>query len=503
MYPNLPPLDSGVIIGDLEITVSRGFMEHPTLQTCVVNGTPIYSTNGQIFLSVPRAPNNFQHMEIKCSLPITFFRFSPTGALQGYDDLFYAQRLSFKKFTAQQNLDLSVGTISVPTKILENDGIGLVYTGVPVSVVVPVVGSDIPVGDARSVVVSLKYGAKIHSQSIPVSSLQNGVVNNVQFLVTFESGDIGDQTLIATVDAAKTLNETNFVNNTTSLPLRIQSKYEFSVLAGVSQIGEGASVEIKPSVFASPGCRLSQVISKQAFNVRCVDSITKLPIEGCSVGVEISLGERDGGHSHGDESTRPLGSFIPAEVEESEILVPLAGASFNYQAPEVSQEVIMTLSGLDPSGNEIKPMEFKVVVQASGSETWVSLSNEYVYVIVNGADSNPSHPLGMYGTKEMAEAVAVLGTKFVQGLSPLLNVPPIKSQAASLPMGGLYDIGKNWGPSHCGHRDGKTIDISLSNLSTYEKRILQVAARRSSLNFFYISESPRSASANHWHATLQ
>ena len=89
--------------------------------------------------------------------------------------------------------------------------------------------------------------------------------------------------------------------------------------------------------------------------------------------------------------------------------------------------------------------------------------------------------------------------------------PPLDSQAASLPWGGLYDTKQNWLPQHCGHRDGKTLDISLSKTSDQQKTAIQDAANLSGLQFNYIAESPtctqnpyvcKGGNPDHWHATL-
>ncbi|MNL03061.1 hypothetical protein D3C87_1235870 [compost metagenome] len=101
----------------------------------------------------------------------------------------------------------------------------------------------------------------------------------------------------------------------------------------------------------------------------------------------------------------------------------------------------------------------------------------------------------------MYKAILSLGLGFAQALSPLVNLPMIKSQAASLAWGGLYDIKKDWKKPHCGHRDGNTIDLSLSNLTNYEKKLLDTIARKRGFDF-YRSESASNPLADHWHATL-
>jgi hypothetical protein len=183
-----------------------------------------------------------------------------------------------------------------------------------------------------------------------------------------------------------------------------------------------------------------------------------------------------------------------------------SGTTLNYAAPEVSGDVILTITGTDPNGNQIAsnnlPAPITFHVWASGSPNWVPLSNADLSVIVNGADPSPSHPLGYYGTSAMADSVDELSQNFVDALSATETPPRIYSQAASLPWGGIYDIQRDWDTPHCGHRDGMTIDLSLSNLDAGEKKELATAAKDSGLGFYYVPESPSNPRANHWHATL-
>jgi hypothetical protein len=128
-------------------------------------------------------------------------------------------------------------------------------------------------------------------------------------------------------------------------------------------------------------------------------------------------------------------------------------------------------------------------------------------VIINGADptpGGPSHALGYYGTPSMFFALEMLGINFVNALPFQSSVPVLKSEAGSLPWGGLYDIKRNWKNPHCGHRDGQTIDLSLSTLTGQEKQALENAVIDSGMNFYHapFNETPFDDGADHWHATL-
>ena len=172
----------------------------------------------------------------------------------------------------------------------------------------------------------------------------------------------------------------------------------------------------------------------------------------------------------------------------------------------------MKVSGIESNGNTIEPVLVHLAVPKPGSSAWVPLSDVNTKVIIEGSDDRPSHPSGDYGTPEMAEAISFLGESFVQDLIPRTSIPPIRSQAASLPWGGLYDADWDggvdgrivpWAPPHCGHRDGRTIDLSVRYLTSPQKNALRNAAIDSGFGFFYPPESPANLAANHWHATFK
>jgi hypothetical protein len=179
-----------------------------------------------------------------------------------------------------------------------------------------------------------------------------------------------------------------------------------------------------------------------------------------------------------------------------------SGTLVSLTMPEVAGESVIDVEGTDSSGSRLEPSSVTFEVRASGSEDWVDLSTDGVDVIVNGADNSPSHALGYYGTEGTSNAIISMRNYFERNLVPMATFPVIRSQAGSLPWGGLYDIDGDWMPPHCGHRDGLTFDLSLRNLSLREKQALGLASSKAGLRFFYVPESPLNRSANHWHAAL-
>jgi hypothetical protein len=98
------------------------------------------------------------------------------------------------------------------------------------------------------------------------------------------------------------------------------------------------------------------------------------------------VGSNTGGHDHGLLASRPFGTLTPSQSPETYLPIGPAGSSFTYEASEISQTVQMTISGNDPKGNPLQPVILSINVQSPGSSGWEPLSNQYMNVIINGAD---------------------------------------------------------------------------------------------------------------------
>jgi hypothetical protein len=347
----------------------------------------------------------------------------------------------------------------------------------------------------------------------------NGVIQGKPFAV----GD-GPTKVTAPVGSTQLqlgINDGTYYDNVGSLIVQITESSTYSLSVSIN--GQSAtSFPIEPTILShiESNCSSAKVVHNSLpVSVRCIDQSTGTDYQGatpCSYTAKFTLGpNNNGGHDH-TGGARPL-ACAPGDCPDlsdviedgdNDTIEEDGSTMVTYAAPEVSGDVILTLTGTDPNNNPIpsQNITFNVQVLGSGPGNWLPLSNEYLDVIINGADLNPSHQLGYYGTPNMSAAMELLGTSFVENLVPLKNIPSLLSQAGSLPWGGLYDIDQDWTTGHCGHRDGKTIDLSLKNLSYAARSALQQAAKQSKMNF-YLGESPNSplgsVPPSHWHAFIQ
>jgi hypothetical protein len=256
------------------------------------------------------------------------------------------------------------------------------------------------------------------------------------------------------------------------------------------------------------------------------DDPANVPVPGCKFILDLSQGPDSGGHNHNanDEarpfvldplsSSFPVGQLLPVDT---------VGANLTYAPPEVAGDVYLQIAGTDPYGNEISGPNYLFHVQNSDLGPLVSLNGAGAGMGPGG--SNPgiavatdSHPgAGIFGTKEMQAAVSNVVRYYYENAydDGFSNPAPLASQAATMIFGGLFDANWNgginrintpWAPPHCGHRDGVTIDLSLSQFNGFEedqeKTWLEQAAGEAGLVFSNPLESPQNESANHWHARL-
>jgi hypothetical protein len=244
----------------------------------------------------------------------------------------------------------------------------------------------------------------------------------------------------------------------------------------------GAPFSATPSVTACGKLQASSTpITVQAM---FVNSGTNTTATGGTLTLSLAEQANSGGHPHLD---RPVGTLSTNSGTS-----PL---SATYTPGEASGTINLTVRGTAPDGSAPTPATTAINIGGAGSP-FVPLSGV--------AFSIASHPEGTYGTAGMEEAVSDMAANY-----PLLaeqagdsNPTPLRSEAASLPLGGIFDIDLTWTQPHCGHRDGQTIDLSLSNTTAVEKNAMKVAANDAGLAFYYVPESPSNPSANHWHATL-
>jgi Putative Ig domain len=266
-----------------------------------------------------------------------------------------------------------------------------------------------------------------------------------------------------------------------SLSLTVNQPAYSIVISGAEGV-TGAPFIAVPSVIAcgkSPNSQSPVMIQAVFLNLK-----TNAQVTGGSLNLSLAEKVDSGGHPH---SGRPLGT-LDSQSGES----PLSTV---YTPGEASGEIDLTVTGTAPDGSTPAPAHAAINIQSPGSP----------FTILSGVTfSIKSHPQGTYGTAQMETAVADMASSYLFYAHQLgdLNPSPVLSEAASLPLGGVFDITLMWKQPHCGHRDGQTIDLSLSNKTGRERIALSVAAHDAGLGFYYLPESPDSPTTNHWHATL-
>jgi hypothetical protein len=271
------------------------------------------------------------------------------------------------------------------------------------------------------------------------------------------------------------------------------------------------SFDISPSIYKGYSDLCSGIKedteSIKTIDLICRNSTTKELVSGCKVKVSLSEGDvsLNGGHNSsthlGDRELQAKRLTNTPALDLDLILdIPLTGLSIKYPAPETSGQVKMKFQTFDPQGRQIVVPDTVINVKSAAN------LNKAILTGLNF--SVKSHPgNGDYLTPAFSGRVATMISKFRQLASlkgvPDAALPILESQGASLNWGGLFDTDKDWHPSHCGHRRGDQMDLSLTPLGrVYRQQLkdaLEEAAKRAKLEFPYISESPLDPNANHWH----
>lgn len=213
----------------------------------------------------------------------------------------------------------------------------------------------------------------------------------------------------------------------------------------------------------------------------------------------------------------PLGLQIPRE-----------GLDLFYESPEVSQEVSLKATSIDPQGIYIEsnpPMTLFQIKVDDHLDPFEKIQVSNLNVVIN------SHPgEGGYVThsthvklKELVSTYTLLSATYVSN-GELIPFIELETQAASMSWGGIFDykhdpkydiLGKSfaWRSPHCTHRDGNSVDFSMSvfeNNATFgsdSKKALQESIIVNNLDFPIkfngpFNETPGDPNADHWHTTF-
>lgn len=157
----------------------------------------------------------------------------------------------------------------------------------------------------------------------------------------------------------------------------------------------------------------------------------------------------------------------------------------------------MVFEGMDPDGAALDTTPLTLDIRNF---------EEFEYIDGLDWDITSGHD-GHYGIKLMNESVQTVIARYKEKMTKNYQVPSDKvhqliSGGASLPTGGLFDYIGTWWAPHCGHRDGRTMDLNIKHLTKTEKNVLKEMLNVD-FSFPYAIESPGDPKASHWHAQLR
>jgi len=277
-----------------------------------------------------------------------------------------------------------------------------------------------------------------------------------------------------------------------------EPKVELRVDLNDQPVLDGSIIRTSVSSYVSCG-KIPEAPVKKTLSLKCLDQETSEEVLGCRYRVKLSKGTLTGGHDHAVPSNepRPIGRLTPLESEFEFQPIVEGGASLVFEASDVSGDVDLFIEAVGPENEALPSIKTTFRVRDPASESFVPIS--IAGLIMNVA----SHPMGVYGTPAFVSSLTKALDQFYESLPDDTDFVALESQGATLPWGGLFDVDQGWLFPHCGHRDGKTIDLSIRSLSLYEKDNLEASIRDNKLDFYVTVESPESPTADHWHVQMK
>lgn len=191
--------------------------------------------------------------------------------------------------------------------------------------------------------------------------------------------------------------------------------------------------------------------SKISFRITVNNIETGQPVPNAYVWLRPEAEANSGGHDH-DDAARPAGTFDKYEGSTGS---DGQGLSVTYTAPQVSGTVQVRVDCTSPSG-PCNSGNLPINVEVPGL---VPLPAGLNYNLV-GSFGLPGvtsqHSGNHFGTSSFTAKLVYLADLYYLKFNSKLDYNDI-----SLPLGGLFDIGNNWRPSHHEHRVGISGDIRL------------------------------------------
>lgn len=420
--------------------------------------------------------------------------------------------------------DVTVGSIQIPdAQISITDNLPILSTDgwYEVKVDVSMVGALDILNTYVSIPVVLTLGNVIQTAWIPAHELSQENSRQISIWINPNWNYLGLQDLKISVNPDKSFEENNFENNQVVQQVYVVGKYKIEKKILYST-DNGATFnphpnpdffQMRPTVDTSnTHCKSVYTYSRVRIVLECQkDDGTDEKVDGCEVMITKKLGNHFGGHLFHNNEDRPLGSFVrnqmPYNIDEEYKTIPEDGLTFAYEAPDPSGEVVLSFDVKSPDGIDILVPESTARVGIGGLVRIDDIPN-LTMVSTGHYASDGRTELGVYVTprfkQQMRAAIAEYYNRSRKAGIPEDQIISLRSEAASLVWGGLYDIMHNWQPSHCGHRIGNALDIGMwdfnNSKSSYKDKMrlfLRQALLNNKLSFPVPSESP--SGNKHWH----
>jgi hypothetical protein len=252
----------------------------------------------------------------------------------------------------------------------------------------------------------------------------------------------------------------------------VQAAEQSGQMGQITRVTQGATFSVRPSVTTSSVGRGSQ---KLVLDLRCLNNATGQIIPFCNLKLSWKARANSGGHDHHDDG-RPKGEFSPpsGNTGSSGVLTT------TYTSPEASGIIEAHLEGTLSNGSPVNPSDFTIGVEIPDL-TALGASENYTLV---GATQR--HGDNHYGTPTFNGELRALADLYVAAFPG----QRLAYNDMSLPQGGVFDLGGNWGPSHYEHRFGQNCDMRLA--PPQQRRRLQQLIAAAGLQ-------PPHIEGDHWH----
>ena len=193
---------------------------------------------------------------------------------------------------------------------------------------------------------------------------------------------------------------------------------------------------------------------------------------GATVTFSLIRVANSGGHNHGGG---PTGAIVPPSIT----LGPTypQNVQTTYTAPDAAGSIEQHWQASNgQSGLDMVQVGITGLVELTGG----------VGLTLTG--SKPIHPRNHFGTPTLNSKIQQLAAAFHSKFNKNIFV-----NDASLEQGGLFDHQGTWAPPHSTHREGRTVDMNSTSMTTAERDFFRQTAV--SLGFAVTLET----TPPHWH----